>query len=390
MKEFIKEHLHDDINELALQAQKYRNVDMRKALLQIRGWQIAEKKLPLWVNIDGVIFPGHLPLEQCSSQQTAEYKCSIINDIPCKNRMTDLTGGFGVDSTIIGRIFSHLTFVERDIELCRLAENNLPLLGVKYFLIKNQSSEEAIANLPHQDLIYIDPTRRDSNGNKTVAITDCIPDVCALNKVLIEKADKVMVKLSPMLDLASVEKELEGVEQIHIVSLNGECKEILVILSNKTVNSPVIITCANITDKGIQRFVFTHEEERLAECHYASELNGYLYEPNASIMKGCCFKLLAQKYGIEKLHPNSHLYTSSHFLEDFPGRIFGIEKTLSMSKQDMKELKTIGKANLTIRNFPLRVAELRKKLKLSDGGSAYLFATTIADGKKIIIKTNKI
>lgn len=227
MDTFIREHLHDDVNELALRSTKYPGVDMRHAIRQIQGWQIAEKKLPLWANTDGILFPEHISLEQCSSQTTAEYKAEIIGSVVSyKGTMADLTGGYGVDAAIIGRLFNNVSFVEPNGELCRLAQNNLPLLGIKDFTVINSTCESVLDGLEPQDLIFIDPSRRDKNGKKVFAIEDCMPDIYRLQDLLLTKGRWVVVKLSPMLDITSVVTKLRSVQEVHVVSVAGECKEI--------------------------------------------------------------------------------------------------------------------------------------------------------------------
>lgn len=378
--DFILQHRNDDPRDLALRQSRYPDVNIPYAVQQIAAWQMAKKKLPLWAENDHIIYPVHLSMEQCSSQVTAEYKASIISD---GETMTDLTAGFGVDATIIGKRFKHLNYVERNEELCRIANNNLPLLGVKDFDVINSNAEEVLSDLSNQSLIFLDPARRDEHGAKTVLIGDCTPDVTQLQDVLLEKADLVMIKLSPMLDIANIQKELKCVKEIHIVSVDNECKEVLVLMSKDATNNS--IHCTNITKQNIQKYVAT-ADDRNAECHYAKEPSSYLYEPNVSIMKTACFRGIAETYCIEKLHPSSHLYTSDKLIADFPGRIFKVENVFSLKD---KALKGIKKANLTVRNFPSTVAELRKRLKLNEGGSDYLFATTLADESKVIIKCSK-
>lgn len=378
--DFILQHINDDPRDLALRQSRYPDVNIPYAVQQIAAWQMAKKKLPLWAENDHIIYPVHLSMEQCSSQVTAEYKASIISD---GETMTDLTAGFGVDATIIGKRFKHLNYVERNEELCRIANNNLPLLGVKDFDVINSNAEEVLSDLSHQSLIFLDPARRDEHGAKTVLIGDCTPDVTQLQDALLEKADLVMIKLSPMLDIANIQKELKCVKEIHIVSVDNECKEVLVLMSKDATNYS--IHCTNITKQNIQKYVAT-ADDRNAECHYAKEPSSYLYEPNVSIMKAACFRGIAETYCIEKLHPSSHLYTSDKLIADFPGRIFKVENVFSLKD---KALKGIKKANLTVRNFPSTVAELRKRLKLNEGGSDYLFATTLADESKVIIKCSK-
>jgi len=409
LSSFIQAHRLDDVRSLMLQARRYPDVDMRKAVVQISAWQTAQKKLPLWATTDGIVFPEHLSMEQCSSQQTAEYKGEVfakwLQPLAEKDaiHITDLTGGFGVDATCLVRSVgneqnAHLTFVERNADLCEIAQHNLPLLGVKHADVLCADSEEVLTQLAaHQHLIFIDPARRDNHGGKTVAISDCTPDVIQFNDLLLDKADVVMLKLSPMLDIAEAERQLKGIREIHIVSVNGECKETLFVL-RKEAKTPdefdqndAKLICVNLLpNQPAQTFVFSHSIERNASCTYTSELKHYLYEPNASVMKAMAFKSVAEHFHLEKLHPSSQLYTSDTLISDFPGRIFDIKDSSHFNKKELKNLlKDIHKANLTVRNFPLSVAELRKRLKLSDGGSDYLFATTLADDSHMLILCQK-
>jgi len=407
--EFVRKHLNSDVRSLMLQARRYPDVDMRKAVVQISAWQTAQKKLPLWATTDGIVFPEHLSMEQCSSQQTAEYKGEVFAKWlqPSAEKdaiyITDLTGGFGVDATCLVRSVgneqnAHLTFVERNAELCEIAQHNLPLLGVNHADVLCADSEEVLTQLAtHQHLIFIDPARRDNHGGKTVAISDCTPDVIQFNDLLLDKADVVMLKLSPMLDIAEAERQLKGIREIHIVSVNGECKETLFVLQKEAKtsdgfveNEPKIVCVNLLPNQPAQTFVFSHSIERNASCTYTSELKHYLYEPNASVMKAMAFKSVAQQFHLEKLHPSSQLYTSDTLIPDFPGRIFDITGSSHFNKKELKSLlKNIQKANLTVRNFPLSVAELRKRLKLSDGGSEYIFATTLADDSHVLILCQK-
>ena len=382
--EFILTHRDDDPRDLALHASRFSDVDMPYAVRQISAWQMARRKLPLWASTENIIYPVHLSMEQCSSQLTAEYKAGIVEG---GESMTDLTAGFGVDATMIGRRYKHLNYVERTEELCSIAAHNLPLLGICDYDIYNTDAVDILSSLPHQQLIYLDPARRDENGAKTVRITDCTPDVTSLQNSLLALADTVMIKLSPMLDLTDVVRELKCVQQVHIVSVENECKEVLVVMSgsaDKVLEADKVnIHCINIKKDGcLERYVFSMADERTALCHYAAGVKQYLYEPNVSIMKAGCFKSIAQSYHIEKLHPMSHLYTSDSLIDDFPGRVFKVDSVFGMKD---KELKRIKKANLTVRNFPSSVADLRKRLKLSEGGDIYLFATTLSDESHVII-----
>lgn len=384
IQSFVKEHRNDNVCELALRAHTFSADDFKYALQQIEGWQRAQKKLPTWAQTDGIQFPPHLNMEQCSSEMTAQYKAGIVDG---GENVTDLTAGFGVDAAILGKKFDYLTYVDQNETLCKIASNNLPLLGVKDFQVVCGKAEEVLRKLPHHSLIFIDPARRDANGGKVISIADCTPNVALMQERLMEHADTVMVKLSPMLDVVNMERELRQISEIHVVSVDNECKELLVKMQHNCLS--VRIYCVNLFSSGDKDvFTFTRDEEKVAECKYTTEMGKYIYEPNASIMKAGCYKTLASRLGLVKLHPNSHLYTSfvDEPVKNFPGRCFKVESSSTLNKKSIKTvLGGIEKANLTVRNFPMSVAELRNKLKLREGGDLYLFATTMADEKKVLI-----
>ncbi len=384
IQSFVKEHRNDNVCELALRAHTFSADDFKYALQQIEGWQRAQKKLPTWAQTDGIQFPPHLNMEQCSSEMTAQYKAEIVDG---GENVTDLTAGFGVDAAILGKKFDYLTYVDQNETLCKIASNNLPLLGVKDFQVVCGKAEEVLQKLPHHSLIFIDPARRDANGGKVISIADCTPNVALMQERLMEHADTVMVKLSPMLDVVNMERELRQISEIHVVSVDNECKELLVKMQHNCLS--VRIYCVNLFSSGDKDvFTFTRDEEKVAECKYTTEMGKYIYEPNASIMKAGCYKTLASRLGLVKLHPNSHLYTSfvDEPVKNFPGRCFKVESSSTLNKKFIKTVfGGIEKANLTVRNFPMSVAELRNKLKLREGGDLYLFATTMADEKKVLI-----
>ena len=388
---FIEENLKADVRSLALQAKKYPQVDMAMAVVQIAGRQIAEAKLPSWYRVEGLLYPKHLSMEQCSSEVTALYKASLVEG----ETFADLTGGFGIDCSFLSRRFKKADYVERQAELCELARHNFPLLGLEID-VHNEDGVEYLKRMQPVDCLFLDPARRDGHGGKTVAISDCEPDVSALEDLLVEKAKTVMVKLSPMLDLSLALRDLKYVREIHVVSTDNECKELLLILQKSPISSQVSIHCINALGASngcriYQEYTFTQEQERTSDCLLAKEVGTYLYEPNASILKAGAYRSLTQAYPIEKLHVSSHLYTSSRFIEDFPGRRFQVEAVSSFGKKELKSfLQGMEKANLTIRNFPSSVAELRKRLKLKEGGEDYIFATTLADESKILIRCKKV
>ncbi|WP_300910043.1 SAM-dependent methyltransferase [uncultured Bacteroides sp.] len=395
---FIREHSKDDVRTLALQAPKYPGVDMPAALTQIAGRQAAAEKIPSWHKVEELVYPRHLSLEQCSSEATARYKASLIPALPA-GTLTDLTGGFGIDCAFLSSKFQQATYVERQEELCEIAAHNFPQLGLTHIRIENTDSVRHLQEMSPVDWIFIDPARRDGHGGKTVAIADCEPDVSALETLLLAKAQHVMVKLSPMLDLSLALQELKHVQEAHIVSVNNECKELLLILGHADLAPEEIpIHCVNLQAKGGRcmpdgqpAFCFTRAQEQASASIYADIPGKYLYEPNASLLKAGAFRSIARIYRVEKLHPNSHLYTSELPVEGFPGRCFQIAGLCTLNKKEMKAtLGNTKKANITVRNFPASVAELRKRLKLAEGGDVYLFATTLGNEQKVIIKCNKV
>ena len=381
--EFIAQHREEDVRTLALQAGRYPTVDMREAVTQIEGWQHAREKLPEWAAVEGIIYPPKISMEQCSSEKTAKYKAGLIEG----KMFADLTGGFGIDFSYMARGFGEAFYIERNERLCDIATANFSRLGLDHVKVLNGNSEELFGTLPRLDWIFVDPARRDSDGRKVVALSDCEPNVVELD--LLSKADKAMIKCSPMLDITLACRQLGSVSSVHIISVNNECKELLIILNSGNF-SGITTQCVNILkDGGMQTFSFTQEEEDLASISYCSEVGKYLYEPNASIQKAGCPKSLGAHYHVDKLHPNSHLYTSIEHVHDFPGRTFEIVEVLGFSKADIKRVQSLGKANITVRNFPENVQLLRKRLKLSDGGENYIFATTLNDSSKALIVCKK-
>ena len=395
LKQFIKEHREDDVRQLALQASRYPAIDMPTALTQIAGWQSIRDKVPTWAACDDIIYPPHLPLEQCSSEATANYKYGVVTKMGEHDSLADLTGGFGIDCWFMSHAFQRTTYVERQEELVKIAQNNFEVLNRNncQLSIINCQLEDWLTSQPSFSWLFLDPARRDGHGGKTVAIGDCEPDVSTLEENLVDKAKHVMIKLSPMLDLDLALHQLKHVQEVHIVSVDNECKELLLILSKDTVTDidHTPIHCVNIKKDEVQTFVFSKAEEQQTAYELAKDLGQYLYEPNASLLKAGAYRCVAQRLGLQKLHANSHLYTSRQLVANFPGRFFKIEDHCGFGKKELKTLLAdITKANLTIRNFPASVAELRKRLHLSEGGDTYLFATTLHPEEKILIKCKRI
>ena len=408
---FIQEHSEDDVKTLALKAHGLEGVDLPYALDQIEGRQTARRKLPSWAAVDSIVYPPHISMEQCSSEQTALYKKSVLdrlnwlslrspNDVSSlftlhSSFLIDLTGGFGVDFSFLSRGFRKAVYVERQEHLCDAASHNFRCLGMDNAEVVCEEAEDYLDYCDNADVIYLDPARRDSHGGKTFAISDCTPDVISLLPTLLKKARLVMIKLSPMLDWRKAVADLgeENVVEVHIGAEDTEGKESVEVLSSLS-SSPSTsssafcpsLYCVNILTGILSTLVVPlSRQSQCGKCQFAVSDNqetaafpAFLYEPNASIMKAGCFDALSDRYpNLVKIAPNSHLFISSEEIPDFPGRSFSIEKTTTMNKKELrKALSGITSANIATRNFPLSVNELRKRLKLKDGGNTYIFATT--------------
>ena len=398
--DFIREHADEDVRLLALQARKNPEVDITYALEQIAGRQKAKMKLPSWAKVDGLVYPPHISMEQCSSELTAKYKAEVVTQgsgtavtsAPSHRCQTlsddhfvDLTGGFGVDFSFIAKKFKHAIYVERQNHLCAITSGNFRLLGLDNAEVVNADGIEYLHQMDNVDLIFIDPARRDDHGGRTYGIADCTPNVLEVMEELMQKTGMLLLKLSPMLDWRKALKDIGGASEVHIVSVDNECKELLIMVKHDV--QPIKVVCVNLLSNG-EREVFefiASDSERAQKC--LTSLRPFLYEPNASIMKAGCFDEIQTKFPVAQLDNNSHLFVSDHEIPDFPGRQFEILRSTSMNKRELKDaLADIDKANIAVRNFPLSVAELRKKLKLNDGGDVFIFATTVAkEGHQLFI-----
>ena len=471
--EFIQEYREKDTRQLALQSARFPDVDMPYALDQIKGWQTARRKLPTWAACDGIVYPPHLSMEQCSSEPTAQYKLNLamewasrvenselrvenseggvdnsseqpatlnsqLSTLNCHaSRMTDLTGGFGVDFSFTSCAFASATYVERNAQLCHMVEHNLPLLGIDNAKVVCADAVDYLSTLDMQTMIFLDPARRDQHGAKTVMLADCTPDVVQLLPQLLKKSRFTMLKLSPMLDWHKAVEDLQGmVREVHVVSVGGECKELLLVLSEE-MESELKVFCADLETGGgsgeaglsggssrssgsscsslscepsfprtpsspsapispsapsnASLFVYAPSASSPATNSKLKTQNSkFLYEPNASIMKAGCFDELAAAYGVSPVSRNSHLFLSAEPVDGFPGRSFSIERVTTLNKRELRQaLAGIKKANIATRNFPLSVAELRKRLKLKDGGDVYIFATTTAEDEHLLLISHK-
>ena len=457
-QDFIRQHQDEDVRQLAFLGSKYPEVDMPFALDQIRGRKMARVKLPRWASLEGIIYPPHISMEQCSSESTALYKAELaarLLGLPASSSGTemkaeneiefvDLTGGFGVDfSYIAARLGVKSMYVERQAHLCEAAKENFGRLGLKNAIVKNGDGIEVLHSfLPKKDdaasaddslgitydqprsllktnlglkIIFVDPARRDDAGNKVVSLKDCTPDVTVLQEEMLSKADYVVIKLSPMLDWHRAISELSHVREVHIISVNNECKELLLVLSARNMDEMEASSADGVggteeaegTDGAVkyagklriycvndaQSFVCDESDMETSSVKIAPstlEEMQYLYEPNASLMKAGCFGVLSGRYDARMLSKNSHLFVSQAPIEAFPGRSFRIIAISSFNKKELKRhLSGITKANIATRNFPLSVAELRKRLKLKDGGETYIFATTLSNESHVLVITEK-
>ena len=395
--DYVRQHADDDVRKLALQGVKDTDVDLQMALQQIAGRQTARRKLPSWAAVEGIIYPPHLNMEQCSSEQTARYKAKIVNGKSVNGKFADLTGGFGVDFYWMSQSFLDCYYIEQNEKLCAISSENFRTLGLECSVCCCDAVTY-LTRMPHVDLIYMDPARRNVHGGRTYDIEDCTPNVIELLPLLMEKANRVMLKLSPMLDWRKATDDLKYVREVHIVSVDNECKELLLLL-DKEATEELRVVCVN-DDKTFEFFpsrgnTFSLTEQNglsLAEKRPFSEREtAFLYEPNASIMKAGCFKELAERFSVHQISANSHLFLSSVEIDDFPGRGFQISSISSMNKQELRTaLKDTERANISVRNFPLSPDQLRKKLKLKDGGDTYIFATTTSDGAHRLYICRKI
>lgn len=393
---FAYEHRFDDVKLLALQSARHTDVDMPAAMEQISGWQVARHKIPSWAGNEGIIYAPHLSMEQCSSEATARYKRTVIEACTGGHQvMADLTGGFGIDCAFMAPAFGKVTYVEKDRLLCEIARHNFRQTGIGYIKVVNDSCTGYLGKGGEADWLFLDPARRNGHGGKVVAMADSEPDVTSLEDTLLKKAPHVLLKLSPMLDIHLAVNTLKHVAEAHVVSVENECKELLLVLQRDGALPPddVPIHCAMLAS-GMGRHIkpilsFTRRSEREALCTYASRPLAYLYEPDAAVLKAGAFRSVAHIYNVYKLHPNSHLYTSEQHVVNFPGRTFRVDDCLGFSKKELRRLSGLERANISTRNFPTSAAALRSRLKLAEGGNTYIFATTLANGKKVLLRTSK-
>ncbi|WP_192823234.1 class I SAM-dependent methyltransferase [Rufibacter sp. LB8] len=382
---FLQEHLSAEPTKLLLQARKWPGLNVPKLVQQIQARQKAKSKLPSWATNLELVFPANLSVEQSSSEVTAHFKAGLVSG----NTLADLTGGFGVDAFHFAGRFKEVSYVEHQAELAQLVTYNFQQLGATHIAVHTAEAQEFLQTLTEPlDVIYLDPARRGQSQERVHLLQDCEPDVLHLLPMLFQKSKSVLLKTAPMLDIDLALKELQHVAQVWVVAVQNECKEVLYLLKPNATNP--IITAVNLkADETRQEFTFTKAAEETAPVTYALPQR-YLYEPNTALLKASAFRILSEKYQLHKLHRNSHLYTSAEVNPAFPGRIFEI---INQPKAQAKELHALlpdKKANITVRNHPLTVAQLREKLKLKEGGDAYLFATTDVNNKPTLLLCQKI
>ncbi len=383
---FVRQHRHDDIRQLAL-AKPAPDVDLKQALQQIAGWQTACRKLPEWAACEGMVYPPHLNMEQASSLQTAAYKARLVKPWGgAAASFVDLTGGLGIDFSQMSKAFGRRTYVECDEMLCRLARHNFPLLPLEATVVHDRA-EAFLDRMECATVVFLDPARRDGHGLRTYGLADCTPDVTRMMAALREKADHVVMKLSPMLDWRKAVADLGSVSEVHLVSVKNECKELLLVCDGRASDRPRLV-CVN--DGQVFCPSDVAPDRPIPPCdHNAQPL--YLYEPNASIMKGGCFAEVERAFGLRQVAANSHLFLGAVPAASFPGRGFVVDRQCAVNKHELRlALAGIDRANVAVRNFPISAEALRKKLKLKDGGDRYLFGTTRSDGTRVLFLCRKM
>ena len=392
--QYANQHADDDVRQLALRGCKDKNVDMVLALQQIRGRQSARRKLPSWAAIDWLLYPPQLNMEQCSSEATARYKAMLCQRLlaeaalPCPT-LTDLTGGFGVDIAFMSAHFHQATYVERNTALAATAAHNLRLLGSNTSCVC-ADAEQFLAAMQPCTMIYADPARRDNSGARTYAIGDCVPDVLTLSQQLLTKGRYVLLKLSPMLDWRKAVADLgeQHVSEVHIVAVDGECKELLLLLTNQDCGQ-LRLCCAN----NDSCHWLTASDLSLPAAPPAAHITAgdCLYVPDATMMKAGCFTWIATRFGVAPMAHDSHLFVASQPVASFPGRAFTVTAVTTLNKRELRHtLAGLTRANIAVRNFPLSADQLRQRLRVADGGPDYLFGTTTADGRHVVIVCHRL
>jgi 16S rRNA G966 N2-methylase RsmD len=385
IQKFITDNESGDPHALSIKYKELEGVPFPLIAQQIASRKVAKSKLPTWYNKAGIIFPPKISMEQCSSDITAQYKANIVKG----SSFIDLTGGAGVDTFAFAQNFERGTYVEQNKDLANITKHNLVALGLHNLEFVNQKAEDYLMSMPNKvDLIYLDPARRGSHQERVFLFSDCEPNVLEMSNDLLSKSSSVLIKASPMLDIDLSIKSLQYVKEVHIVSIQNECKEVLYLL-NKDDTSGVNIYTINFKSDSKEIFTYLKSKEAVANANYSAP-KAYLYEPNSSIMKAGAFQIISDSFQLNKLHQHTHLYTSDHLIEDFPGRKFKVDAVIPYDKKLIKRLIPEGKANVAVRNFKENVKMIRMKTGLRDGGEKYVFACTDLASKQIFVICSKV
>lgn len=384
LQKFILDHFNDDLPRLLLSAHRYPGIPVREAVAQIEALRKIRTKIPSWFRFD-LNCPPLLSVEQASSEQTARFKAGLFSG----KRMADLTGGMGVDAYFYAQHFDRVFYVEQNPELAVRARHNFAVLGATNIDV---AAEEAEVFLQHHtepfDLLYLDPARRDGRQRRVFRLDDCQPNILSIKELLLKRASKVLIKTAPLLDLHQAAEQLGAVSHIWVVSVDNEVREVLYLLekpaSGALPSHPDIPVEAVSLGLSVRTFVFTRADEQAATPDYSTPLR-YLYEPDAAILKAGAFRIFARRFGLAKLHPNTHLYTSERLVADIPARVFAIDAVLKYERKAVGAAIPSGRANVAARNFPDSVEAMRKKLALADGGDVYMFGATDIDGPKLVV-----
>lgn len=387
-KEFINQNIESDTNKLLFQPIK-EDIDIKFCVQQIEGIKKAKEKFPSLLENNDLLFPPKINIEQTSSEQTAKYKASLF---PKESTLRDLTSGFGIDVIFFAKEIKKVYYHEINYELACIAEKNFKDLDLENIIVNKGNSANDIDSLEPTDIIYLDPSRRDENKNKVFLIKDCQPDIIEILPFLFDKAKTICLKLSPMLDIKLTIKEIKNIKEIHIISVKNDCKELFLVLE-EYYDKEIEYNCVDFDSNGkMNKFTFTPNKSNTSLAEKDLQRSGvYLYEPNTSILKSGGFHALCERFEVNKLAPHSHLYLSEKEIEDFPGRKFKIKTILQYNNKIIKTLSTrYPKANITIRNFPQTVSEIRKRINVKEGGDEYLFFTTNKENEKIIISCEKL
>ena len=393
-KLYIKNHLNDDVFQLALD-NKRTDIDIQLALRQISGYQILKRKVPAWTEFDNLLYPVHLSLEQCSSENTAKFKAKVISDLFSDKEYTllDMTCGFGVDAYYISQNASSAILIEKDKELSEITRHNFEIFNRHAEVINSDAEEFLKTNSNKYDIVFIDPARRGKNGEKVVLLENCTPNILLMILEIKKITNYLAIKLSPMFDIKQLLSQLQYVKSIYSIGVDNECKEIFVIIDFCTTDSNTKIVAVNISESDNEISIMQSDffEEASIESVYPSDFGKYLYEPYASFLKSGLYKTIANRYDANKIDNNSHLYTSNEIIKNFPGRKFEIVDIVEFNKKEAKQFfKKYDKANITVRNFPITADNLRNSYKVKNGGDNYVFATTIFPSKRVLINCKKI